>query len=152
MELPSKRRLKLDKGSEGTHVAHASTVAVGERALLIFGPSGSGKSGLALQLMALGALLVADDRTVLSTRNEAVWAHAAEPIKGQIEARGIGILRVPTRAEARVALTLDMAQVESARMPPPRQIDVLGCDLPCLHKVEAGHFASALMHYLAVDE
>jgi len=46
------------------NVLHASCVCLEGRAVLIRGASGSGKSGLALQLIALGAALVADDRTV----------------------------------------------------------------------------------------
>ena len=51
--------------SHGETIVHASCVARDGRAVLIRGASGSGKSGLALQLMALGAGLVADDRTRL---------------------------------------------------------------------------------------
>ncbi|MEO1532556.1 MAG: serine kinase, partial [Pseudomonadota bacterium] len=44
---------------------HASAVALGERGLLILGPSGAGKTRLALELVALGAELVADDRVIV---------------------------------------------------------------------------------------
>ena len=52
-------------------ILHATCVAVDGRGLLILGPSGSGKSALALQLIALGAQLVADDRTRVSRRGAA---------------------------------------------------------------------------------
>ncbi|MFQ5437976.1 MAG: HPr kinase/phosphorylase, partial [Paracoccaceae bacterium] len=46
-------------------IVHAGAVAFDRRAVLILGPSGSGKSSLALELMSRGASLVSDDRTIL---------------------------------------------------------------------------------------
>ena len=53
---------------------HATTVALAGQGVLILGPSGSGKSGLALQLMAMGAELVADDRTIVTARGSTLHA------------------------------------------------------------------------------
>ena len=80
---------------------HATCVAVGPHAALIRGASGRGKSGLALQLLAMGAVLVSDDRTRLWRAGDALMADAPDTIRGRIEARGVGILRVPaSRASA----------------------------------------------------
>ena len=68
-------------------IVHASCVALGGRGVLILGGSGAGKSGLALQLMAYGAALVSDDRTILSNRDGALQAAAPDTIRGRIEAR-----------------------------------------------------------------
>ncbi|HGG65172.1 MAG TPA: serine kinase, partial [Rhodobacteraceae bacterium] len=70
-------------------VVHASSVAVDGKAVLVVGPSGSGKSALCLQLMALGATLVADDRTELISSESGLIARAPETIDGMIEARGV---------------------------------------------------------------
>ena len=75
-----------------TLTLHASCVALDGRGVLILGRSGAGKSSLALELMALGARLVADDRTVLHADDGAPVASCPPAILGKIEARGVGIL------------------------------------------------------------
>lgn len=130
-------------------ILHATTVALKDRALLIVGPSGSGKSGLALQLMALGAALVADDRTLVRKADTSLWAQAPESLPLLIEARGIGLLRVPALAPAtQLALAVDMGSTETERLPPVRQYSVMGEALPLVFHSAAPHFPSALLHYL----
>lgn len=122
---------------------HASAVAVGGNGLLILGPSGSGKSGLALRLMALGARLVADDRVLLERRGSLLVARAPETLAGLIEARGIGLVRVKWQPEAPITLAVDLAKPGSARLPQTREIAWLGVgielisgrDAPNLHQV-----------------
>jgi len=98
-------------------ILHASCVAFGGRAVLIAGPSGSGKSALALRLIALGAELVADDRVALSMRGDAVIAAAPPAIAGLIEARGVGVLRMEARASAEVALVAELGAADVERLP-----------------------------------
>ncbi|APE42281.1 serine kinase [Sulfitobacter alexandrii] len=129
-------------------ILHASTVRVGDLGVLIIGPSGAGKSALALQLVALGASLVADDRTRLSRQDGTVMADVPETIAGLIEARGVGILRLPPAGPTPLALVVDLGQTERERIPPPRSHDVLGLELPCLYRVEGPHFAAAILLYL----
>lgn len=129
-------------------VLHATTVAVGDRGLLILGPAGAGKSALALDLMALGASLVADDRTILTRRGAALVATCPPAISGLIEARGIGLLSATPRDSVTLALAVDMGQSENERLPPPREIVLLDRPLPLLHKVATGYFAAALLQYL----
>ncbi len=125
-----------------------SCVAVGGAAVLVCGASGSGKSALALQLMAHGAALVADDATVLRRRCGALVACSPDNIRGRIEARGVGILRAPASGGALVRLAINMDMVETRRLPPHRGCRILGVDLPLLHKVESAHFPAAVWHYL----
>lgn len=128
---------------------HATTVAVGQAALLIQGPSGSGKSALALQMMALGARLIADDQTCLTPLPDGPpRASAPEALKGMIEARGMGILAVEPAAPTRIAAVVDLGATETERLPPLRQTEVAGTSLPLFHKVESDHFPAALMQYL----
>lgn len=127
---------------------HASTVALAGRGILIFGPSGSGKSSVALQLMALGCVLVSDDQTHVTARDDMLWASAPAQIKGRIEARGIGLLGAETIDRAQVVLAVDMAHAEEHRLPPQRTIEIAGISVPCLHKVEGSHFVAGLLQYL----
>ena len=127
---------------------HASCVALGTNAVAILGPSGSGKSALALQLMAFGCRLVSDDRTVLTCRDGALFAFAPAAIQGRIEARGIGILAAETTATAHVILAIDMGPTEADRLPPERTVTLLGCPVALVHKVESAHFPAAVLQYL----
>ncbi len=130
-------------------VVHATTVAVQGLGVLIRGPSGSGKSALALQLMALGAQLVADDRTILSRRGVAVHAACPAPLIGLIEARGVGLLRAQAMAEVPLGLVIDMGTEEADRLPPERHAVVLDCRLPLLQKVASSHFPAAVLQYVS---
>ena len=127
---------------------HASTVAVDGRGLLILGPSGAGKSSLALRLIALGALLVADDRTDLAAHAGRLTARCPPAIKGLIEARGMGLLRAPTVEEAEIALVADLSQTEDQRLPLHRRITILGCEVDLVLQAQNDHFPAALMLYL----
>ena len=129
-------------------VIHASCVAVEGRAVLITGASGSGKSGLSLQLMAFGAQLVADDRTRVCLENRVLMARAPDTIRGRIEARGVGILNATAIKAARVVLAVDLDREEPDRLPHPREIRLLGQSVPLLWKADAPHFPAALLQFL----
>src|SRR5262249_29679773 len=97
------------RAMSGNTTVHASAVKVGDRAVLIRGPSGSGKSRLAFDLILAGrtgqlppALLVGDDRVNLDTDGEKLWVRPARELAGLIEIRGLGIRRCESRAEATV--------------------------------------------------
>ena len=74
---------------------HATTVAVGDAAVMITGPSGSGKSALALELIGLGAQLVADDLSQIVMEGDTPFVIAPPEMPGVIEARGVGLINVP---------------------------------------------------------
>lgn len=133
---------------EGEAAVHATTVAVDGRGLLIVGPSGSGKSGLALQLMALGAALVADDITRVSRHDGALWAACPESILGRIEARGIGILAAEPSPPVPLAAAVDLGRSETERLPPERSYDCLGVTIPLILNVPGLFFAASLLQYL----
>ena len=124
---------------------HATCVVVNRQGLLILGVSGAGKSGLALQLMALGAGLVADDRVHLVRDGQSVIATAPATLAGLIEARGIGVLKARDRGPVRLGFVVDLDRAEGERMPPLRECDLLGVSLPLLFGVDAPHFPAALM-------
>lgn len=134
--------------SDKNFTLHASCVAVEGKGVLIKGSSGSGKSALALQLIALGAVLVADDRTLIEARGGVLYASPPTAIAGLIEARFVGILQQPYKPQAELALVVDLMKLEQTRLPPQRSIDVLDITLPCLHKVDAPYFPAAIHAYM----
>lgn len=127
---------------------HASTVALNGCATLILGRSGAGKSALALQLMALGAALVADDITHLWRTGDTLMADAPHTIRGRIEARGVGILNAAPHGPAPARLCIDLDIPETDRLPPRRTRTVLGVELPMLHNPGMGCFPAAIVQYL----
>lgn len=129
-------------------LVHASTVCIAGRGLLITGAAGTGKSSLALQLIALGAELVADDGTLLLRDGGTLTARAPGTIRGRIEARGLGILAAPTRAETAVAAAVDLSQTETERLPPRREITFLGVSVPLVLGQRTPYFPAALRHYV----
>ena len=70
-----------------------------------------------MRLIAEGALLVSDDQTLITIENEAMFARAPARLEGMIEARGVGIVRVPTKAWTRLALAVELASNRIERMP-----------------------------------
>ncbi|WP_417743123.1 HPr kinase/phosphorylase [Salipiger sp.] len=134
--------------SDASEILHATAVAVTGRGLLIRGASGSGKSALALEMMARGAVLVADDRVVASLRDATVWLAPPAPLAGMIEARGIGLLNAETIAPVALAAVLDLDEDETARLPQHRETVLLGQKIPLLHKSAHPYFPAALVQYL----
>ncbi len=135
-------------GDAPTVTLHATTIALDGRAALIRGASGRGKSALALQLIALGAVLVADDRTLVTREGTRLIARAPNAIAGRIEARGVGILAAPTVPEADIELLIDLDRDEPARLPDTKTGKILGLSRPELGNIGAGHFPAAILLYL----
>jgi HPr kinase/phosphorylase len=142
--------------TEHSASVHASCVLVGARAVLIRGPSASGKSQLALDLIqgaASGSLrfarLVADDRVHLAPAGGRLLARPAQALAGLIEVRGVGLLRLPYEACAVIGLVIDLAATDGTRLPGPqqRQMMIDGISLPRL-PVASG--ANALPGVLAL--
>lgn len=131
------------------HIIHATAIVHAGAVCLISGPSGSGKSALALQLMALGAGLIADDRVCLTLDGTDLIASCPPTILGLIEARGVGILNATPASPAPVKLAVDMGKLEVARMPPPRNVMHLGQKVPLLWHVDKPHFPATVLQMLS---
>ena len=127
---------------------HATTIALDGRALAILGPSGSGKSALALDLIALGAELVCDDQTQVEKVGARLVVSPMPAIAGLIEARHVGLLRLPYCQRAELILVLDLGRDETHRLPPGRHIEILGQNVTLLHRPPGGHAASAIFQCL----
>ena len=109
---------------------HASAVALEGRAVLISGPSGSGKSDLSLRLLDRGFTLVSDDQTIIKKDGGRLVASAPQNIAGKLEIRGIGIVEMECTQNVPVALIVElMGEIE--RLPDDsRQRPILGIMLP----------------------
>lgn len=105
---------------------HASAVAMQGQGLLIVGPSGSGKSGLALELMASGADLVADDKVWVDQISDQLTLSAPQSLVGRIEARGLGILSATPQPTVPLSYAIDLSKNCEARLPLPRFSSLLG--------------------------
>jgi len=133
---------------------HASAVLAGARAVLIRGPSGSGKSRLALELIEavrLGRLrfarLVGDDRLHLESAGWRLLVRPAPALAGLIELRGSGILRLDYEPCAVVGLVVDLDAEDAERLPQKRQIEIEAISLPRLAVAPGG---AALLAVLAL--
>lgn len=98
---------------------HAGCVRLGRAGVLLLGPSGSGKSDLALRLIADGAKLVSDDRSELFLRGGKLHARPPKALAGLLEIRGLGIVAHPHAAEAAIALAVRLG-AEPPRLPARR--------------------------------
>lgn len=109
---------------------HASSVASEGRAVLITGPSGSGKSDLTLRLLDRGYTLVSDDQTVIKKDGARLLASAPQTIAGKLEIRGIGIVDMEQINNIPVALIVELTG-EIQRLPDDsRERPLLGIKLP----------------------
>jgi HPr kinase/phosphorylase len=124
-----------------TEVVHGTCVALGQRAVLLRGSAGSGKSDLALRFLFLARrgpaaleapVLVADDQVRLVSDGKRVLASSPEAIRGRIEVRSVGIVTVKSIAEAELVLVADLVDIgKTERLPAPdAKVRILDVDLP----------------------
>lgn len=142
---------------------HGTCIAIADTGVLIRGPSGSGKSMLALTLILdaprvlAPAELVADDRVLLERDPEdpcGLIARPPERLAGLIEARGLGLRRMPFRPMVRLKLVLDLAAADAERLPEPaaRHVLIDGCRLPRIAPLRNADAALLLAAALASDD
>lgn len=143
-----------------TQSVHASAVQVGERAVLIRGPSGSGKSRLALALIAAGrtgmlpaSTLIGDDRIVLEAQDGRLIATPAQGLEGRIEVYGAGIRRAEFVMGIPVMAVVDLAAPDAARMPAEHamQVTISGITLPRLPVAEGFDPFPQVVSWLTTD-
>ena len=111
---------------------HASTVAKDGRAVLITGPSGSGKSDLALRLLDRAFAMVSDDQTIVRKDGDRLVATAPPTIAGKLEVRGIGIIDIERIENVPVALIVELTSDIQRRPDDNRDRPVLGVRVPLI--------------------
>jgi HPr kinase/phosphorylase len=108
-------------------LVHATAVAIDGKAVLLRGPPGAGKSDLGLRLIDAGARLISDDQSELRRSGGRVLVRAPAAIRGLIEVRGIGIVRLPALVGVPLALIADLVAPDRVeRLPEPRREPILG--------------------------
>lgn len=129
---------------------HATCVAIDGQGVLILGPSGSGKSDLALRLIDRGAVLVSDDRCIVAARDDgSVSVSSPATIAGKIEVRGIGIVTMAHVNEAPLALVVALEN-DPPRMPDEDDMIEIGrCRVPRL-RTDAGQASAPIKVALAL--
>lgn len=126
----------------GLELVHATAIVCAGRAALIIGPSGSGKSDLALRCLTLPpspliphtAALIADDQVLLERLGALLMASSPANLSGLIEVRGLGILKVSAAPAAPVALAVELTGPGvTERLPDPwPTLSFLGQKVPVL--------------------
>lgn len=105
-------------------LVHGSCVDFDGKSILAIGPSGSGKSALALNLIVLGGILVSDDQVILSSDIKDVTVSPPTTIAGKIEARNIGILNCPYTGKSQLKLVVDLNAQSHDRLPAPQTVRI----------------------------
>ena len=115
-----------------SEMLHASTVSLDGRAVMITGPSGSGKSDLALRLLDRGFILVSDDQTIVRRTGSRLIAAAPPTIRGKLEIRGVGIVDMAHVEDVPVALVVELTS-DIRRLPDDsRERPILGVGVPLI--------------------
>lgn len=133
---------------EAGTLIHATAVCFGGQAALIRGASGSGKSALGLQLMAMGCQLVGDDQCITYAKEGTAWVDAAPGLPQLIEARGVGLLTAQRSGPAKIRLVVDMDECSEDRMPTAKHTQIAGLPIAVINKARGPHFPSAILLYL----
>lgn len=154
VETPSLSRRKPRTAGAAERIRlHASCVAVDGRGVLISGPSGSGKSDLALRLIDGGAALVADDQLWVERVAEALIARPVPAVAGLLEVRGHGIVRLPHQASCPVHLSVALEVAGPIpRLPEPPARLLLGIELACLRVDPRAPSAAAVVRLALAAE
>jgi HPr kinase/phosphorylase len=126
---------------DAPELVHGTCVALGRAAALLRGPSGSGKSDLALRFLFLARrgpaaleapILVADDQVYLARDGGRLLARPPDSIRGKMEVRGVAIVEVKSLAEAELVLVVDLVPAQQVERLPEgdAKVRLLGVELP----------------------
>ena len=108
---------------------HGSCVDFNGKSILAIGASGSGKSSLALGLIALGGDLISDDQVILTDDDKGVIVTSPSSIRGKIEAYSVGVLNCPNRENGYLQLVIDLSVEPKKRFPEPATVQIGSHDI-----------------------
>lgn len=132
---------------------HATCVQLDGRGVMLLGPSGSGKSDLALRLIDAGALLVGDDQLLIERVGGRVLARPVPTLAGLLEVRGVGVLRLPCCTLCTLDLVVELDRSgEIPRLPDGHSYSLLGLELPFLRLDPSTPSAAAAVRVALVAE
>ena len=128
----------------GSLIMHATCVDINGSGVLIVGRSGSGKSSLAINLLALGSKLVADDQCELVKKNNRFSVSKPASLPNSIEIRGVGLVSVPMVVETSLDWVVNMDEAEKERMPDLRFTEIDGYKIPTIFGKNMDDLASRI--------
>ena len=125
-------------------IMHATCVDINGSGVLIVGRSGSGKSSLAINLIALGSTLVADDQCEIVKKNNKLSVFKPTSLPSSIEIRGVGLVSVPMAVETSLDWVVNMDEAEKERMPDLRFTEIDGYKIPTVFGKNMDDLASRI--------
>ena len=125
-------------------IMHATCVDINGSGVLIVGRSGSGKSSLAINLIALGSTLVADDQCEIVKKNNKLSVFKPTSLPSSIEIRGVGLVSVPMVVETSLDWVVNMDEAETQRMPDLQFTEIDGYRIPTIFGKNMDDLASRI--------
>lgn len=134
------------------NLIHASCVAIEDFGVLIRGKSGSGKSMLSLELIDKNYSLVSDDYCQITSLNGFIVASPPENIKGKIEIRGYGIIKLPYQENVRVRLVVDLKEnIMIKRYCEDKFCKITDIEIPRIYLDAKNPFSSSIVRILSTQ-
>lgn len=114
------------------HLDFLSTaISYKNQAVLITGPSGVGKTTLALHLIEKGAKIIGDDVVEIFIKNNQLFCKSKPKLKGVIEVRGLGLVSgLKVAKPTKVACLVRLHNQKTDRMPEMKMIALLDKKIP----------------------
>ncbi|MEM6306634.1 MAG: serine kinase [Pseudomonadota bacterium] len=129
-------------------LVHGTAVALNGWGALLLGPSGVGKSHLALQLMAMGCVLISDDRVWVHPVDAGLTLTTPNAVAGLIEMWGMGILKVPHMPSVPLSFAVDMSKDGETRCPVLQKYYIFNHSVICVPAPPPDRRATQLYHLL----